>query len=126
MTDVRCQGTSGGCGGGALSPYTGDLRFDTTFTVTDKANTPFNKSGTLTDLPVRFRVPCLPTGSSTIGSTCSVATTINSVVGASAIVAGQRAIWQPTGRVQLYDGGSLGIWSASDATLFAVAGLFAP
>jgi hypothetical protein len=28
LTDVRCQGTSAGCVGGALSDYTGDLRFD--------------------------------------------------------------------------------------------------
>jgi TolB protein len=126
LTDVRCQGTSGGCAGGALSDYSGDLRLDTTFRITDKANGGANLSGTVTDLPLRVRVPCTPTGSTTVGSTCAISTTKNTVFGGSAIVAGQRAIWQLSGEVKLYDGGPTGVSGDPNATLFAVGGLFYP
>jgi hypothetical protein len=123
MTDVRCQGTTGGCAAGALPPYTGVLHFKTTFRVTDKANG--GADGTTSDYPLQFSVLCAPAGAG-VGSTCSTNTTINAVVGASAIVQGQRAIWQLPGPVDLYDGGSTGAFNASDATLFAEGGLFAP
>jgi hypothetical protein len=62
-----------------------------------------------------------------VGSTCSVNTTIDTVLGSSAIVAGQRSIWQLNGDVNLYDGGADGVSSTmSDNTLFAVGGLFNP
>jgi WD40-like Beta Propeller Repeat len=125
MTDVRCATTSGGCAGGALSPYTGSLRFSTTFRITDKSNGGANPSGTVTDVPLLFPVPCAPAGAG-VGSTCSVSTTINTVVGASAIIAGKRAIWKLSGDVNLFDGGSTGVAGASDATLFASGALFFP
>jgi hypothetical protein len=125
-TDVRCAGTSGGCAGGALSDYAADLRFDTTFRITDKGNFAANP-GTVADLPVRFSVPCATTVSTTVGSTCSINTTIDTLLGSSAIVASQRATWQLVGDVKLYDGGADGVASTSaDNTLFAVGGLFAP
>ncbi len=128
ITDVRCQGASGGCMS-ALSPYGGALQFNTTFRITDKSNGPFasgpSTNGTVTDLPVRFSVPCGSAGAG-VGSTCSAMTSIDSVVGASAITAGQRAIWQLPGPVDLYDGGSTGVAGAGDATLFAEGGLFLP
>jgi hypothetical protein len=126
LTDVRCQGTSGGCSGGALSDYSGELRFDTSFRITDKLSGGANPSGTVTDLPLRVAVPCTPTVSTTVGSTCAISTTINTVVGASAIVAGKRAIWQPSGDVKLYDGGATGVAGHPSATIFAVGGLFYP
>jgi Tol biopolymer transport system component len=129
--DVRCQRTSGGCSNGALADYTDDLRFEAVFRITDKGNGPFatgpSVNGTVTDLPLRFNVPCTATASTTIGSTCSVSTTINTVFGSSAIVASQRAIWQLNGNVSLYDGGADGVASTTaDNTLFAVGGLFFP
>ncbi len=124
ITDVRCLGTSAGCGSGALSPYTSDLRFDTAFRLTDSKSIGPG-SETVSDFPVAFRVPCAPAGAG-IGSTCSVSTTINAQVGASAIVQGQRAIWELNGPVQLFDGGSTGLFNASDRTLFVRGGLFAP
>jgi hypothetical protein len=125
ITDVRCsQGTSTGCGG-ALSPYTGALGFNTTFRITDKSNGGANPSGTVTDLPLAFSVPCAPAGAG-IGSTCSVSTTINTVVGASAITAGKRAIWELGSGMKLFDGGSTGVAGAPDATLFADGSLFFP
>jgi hypothetical protein len=126
ITDVRCRGTSGGCAAGALSDYSGDLRFDTTFRITDKLNGGANPSGIATDLPLRFGVPCAPTGSTTVGSTCAISTTINTVFGSSAIVAGKQAIWHLNGDVRLYDGGPSGASGDPDANLFAVGGLFFP
>jgi Tol biopolymer transport system component len=129
LTDVRCQGTNEGCPGGALSDYTGALGFDATFRITDRLNGGANPSGTVTDLPVHFGVPCAPTISVTVGGTCSVSTTINTVIGPSAIVAGKRAIWQSNGDVKLYDGGPTGASTDPtdpNVTLFAVGGLFFP
>jgi hypothetical protein len=105
--------------------------FDATFRITDKGNGPTDVgpsvNGTVTDLPLRFSVPCVATSSTTVGSTCTTTTTINSVLGSSAIVAGQRAIWQLNGDVKLYDGGADGVASTTaDNTLFAVGGLFFP
>jgi len=126
LTDVRCDGVSGGCSG-ALADYTGDLGFDSTFRLTDMGNGYGAVSGTATDLPLRFSVPCTSTAPTTVGSTCSVNTTINSVFGGSAIVAGQREIWQLSGAMKLNDGGADGVASTSgDNTLFAVGGLFFP
>jgi tricorn protease-like protein len=127
LTDVRCTGTSGGCTNGALADYSDDLLFDSAFRITDMGNGGANPSGTVNDLPVRFSVPCAPTVSTTVGSTCSISTTIDTLLGGSAVVAGQRAIWQMSDLVKLDDGGADGVASTQgDNTLFAVGGLFAP
>jgi hypothetical protein len=125
-TDVRCAGTSGGCNGGALANYAGDIGFDATFRITDKSNGGIG-SGTVVDMPVRFSVPCATTASTTIGSTCSINTSVDTLLGASAIIDGKRAIWQLNGDVKLFDGGSDGVASTvAGNTLFAVGGLFVP
>jgi len=80
----------------------------------------------VTDLPLRIAVPCAPTGSSTVGSTCSISTSKDTVLGSSAIVAGKRAIWQLSGEVKLDDGGPSGVSGDPNATLFAVGGPFHP
>lgn len=119
FTDVRCQsGSSGGCSGGALSDYTGDLRFDTKFRITDLAN----GGGTLLDVGSGFSVPCATTASTTLGSTCSL-----TMFSGSEVVPGQRAIWQLAGDIKLYDGGLDGDPNTGgDNTLFAVGGVFLP
>ena len=125
-TDVRCAGTSGGCSSGALSDYTGNLRLTSAFRITDKQNGGIG-SGTVTDLPVQFNVPCATTPATSIGSTCSIATSMNTLFGATAITDTKRAIWQQTELVKLYDGGADGVASTQgDNTLFATGGLFIP
>jgi hypothetical protein len=131
VTDVRCQGTSGGCSSGALSDYTDNLLLTGTFRITDKGNGPTgigpSVNGTVNDLPLSLSIPCASTVSTTVGSTCSVNTTLNSVYGATAIVAGQRAIWQLIGETDLWDGGADGVATTTgDNTLFATGGLFFP
>ena len=126
FTDLRCTGVSGGCSG-ALSDYTGDLGFAATFRLTDLGSGYGALPGTGADMPLGFSVPCTPTGATTVGSTCSLNTTINTLFGGSAIVAGQREIWQLNGDVKLYDGGADGVASPrGDDTLFAQGGLFFP
>ncbi len=98
LTDVRCQGLSGGCSNGALSDYTGSLLFASKFRVTDKNNGPTgpSRNGTVTDLDVNFPVPCQTTASGSVGATCSATTSIDAVLGGStAVESGMRAIWEP-------------------------------
>jgi hypothetical protein len=136
LTDVRCQGTTGGCSNGALSDYSGNLLFHTNFRITDKNNGPtgvgLSANGTVTDVPLYFSVPCTTTPSTTVGATCSITTSIDSVMGgASAVSDGKRAIWEligfADGRVmRISDGGPDGIATTDDNTLFAAGGLFFP
>jgi TolB protein len=130
-TDVRCQKTSGGCSNGALSDYADDLRFTTSFKITDKGFGPFASgfavNGTSVDVPLAFSVPCTTTASTTTGSNCSISTSLNAQFGGSAVVFPQRAIWQLNSPINLYDGGADGVASTTgDNTLFAVGGLFFP
>jgi hypothetical protein len=120
-TDVRCVGTSGGCSSGALADYVGNLLFEASFRITDKGSGGAG-GATVVDIPLRFPVgaPCQSTTSGTVGSTCSINTTLIAQLGASAIVAGERAIWELIGEVKLYDGGPDGVATTpSDNTLFA-------
>jgi hypothetical protein len=60
-----------------------------------------------------------------VGSTCSVNTTVDAVLGAGAIKETMRTIWQ-LGQVRVNDGGPDGVVSTTPNTLFAVQGLFVP
>ena len=128
MTDVRCAGTSGGCSSGALADYVGNLLFEASFRITDKGSGGAG-GATVVDIPLRFPVgaPCQSTTSGTVGSTCSINTTLSAQLGPSTIVAGERAIWQLKGEMSLYDGGPDGVaTTTSGNTLFAQGGLFFP
>jgi Tol biopolymer transport system component len=136
ISDVRCKGVSGGCSG-ALADYTGQLYFFSGFRVTDKNNGPTgvgpSANGTTSNLNVDFAVPCTATPSTSVGSTCSVTTTIDTVLGSATAIAEQkRGIWElaalATGdgrAMNLYDGGANGVYGIGD-TVFAVGGLFFP
>ena len=135
ITDVRCSGTSGGCSGGPLSDYTGNLRAEAAFRVTDKNNGPTgvgpSANATTQDVVPAFNVPCTTTAATTIGATCSVTTSIDAVLGGNtAITEQKRAIWQLIGSgsdIRLLDGGPDGVaQTTGDNTLFATAGLFFP
>ncbi len=73
-----------------------------------------------------FNVPCATTPSdATIGSTCAVSTTANTLVPGQ-VLERQRAIWQ-LGTVEVDDGGTDGNPSTTgDNTLFATQGVFIP
>jgi hypothetical protein len=127
LTDVRCQRTTTGCSGGALSDYSGNLTFYTNFRITDKNNGPIgvgpSANGTVTDMPFSFTVPCATTASTSIGSNCSVGTSIDAVVGgATAVDDGKRALWEMLG---FSDGRILKLADGSGG-LLGVGGLFFP
>ena len=93
--------------------------------ITDKLNGPSTTepaTGSDTDFPVT--VPCTATGSTTIGSTCSIATSFDAVT-PGAVAEGKRAVWQ-LGQVQVNDGGPDGLVSTTPNTLFAKQGVFVP
>ncbi len=116
VTDVRKRSD--------LTDYTGQLQLDTTIRVTDRDNGP-TETATGQDTPFRVTIPCAATGSTTVGSTCSVNTTVDAVVGAGAIKETKRTIWQ-LGQVRVNDGGADGVVSTTPNTLFAVQGIFVP
>jgi WD40-like Beta Propeller Repeat len=116
ITDVRKKSD--------LSDYTGELALSPGLRITDKSNTGPGP-GTVEDTTLPVTIPCAATTDTTIGSTCNLSTTINSVY-PGALVAGKRAIWQ-LGQVQVYDGGPDGLAStSSDNTLFLDQGVFVP
>jgi hypothetical protein len=69
-------------------------------------------------------VPCTATGSTSIGSTCSINTTADAVV-PGAVLETRRSIWQ-LGSVEVFDGGADGVVSTTPNTLFAKQGVFIP
>jgi hypothetical protein len=117
LTDVR-RTTSG------LPDYTGQLQLETSLRVTDRDNGP-TLTGTPQDTPLRVTVPCAATGDASIGSTCSVNTTADAVLGAGTIKEGRRSIWQ-LGQVKVNDGGADGVASTLPNAPFAVQGVLVP
>jgi hypothetical protein len=118
MRDVR-RNTSG------LPDYTGQLQLDTSIRIVDRNNGP-SEVGTVQDTPFKVTVPCVATpGDSTVGSTCSVDTTADAVIGAGAITEGKRSIWQ-LGQVRVNDGGTDGVASTTPNSPFLAQGVFVP
>ena len=116
MTDVRNKT--------GLGDYTGQIQLETTIRVIDRDNGP-GETGVVQDTPFRVTVPCTATGDTTVGSTCSVNTTADAVLGAGAIKEGKRSIWQ-LGQVRINDGGSDGVASTTPNALFATQGVLVP
>ena len=101
-----------------LADYTGQLQVRLPLQITDKLNGPSGTENGTGSTSISFTVPCTTTADATIGSTCSVTTTANSIIPGSA-VAGSRAVWEVQG-VQVFDGGPDGLVStATGNTLFA-------
>jgi Tol biopolymer transport system component len=123
-TDVRCQGTSGGCSG-ALTDYVGDVLLDVAAQITDR-NSGGAVSATTQSYPVRASVPCATTISTSIGSTCSLSSSLNVILGPGAVLRQKRAVWELT-QVRLQDGGADGNEvTLADNTVFATGGVFFP
>ena len=93
--------------------------------MTDKFSGPSTtEPATGSDVAFPVTVPCATTASTTIGSTCSVATSLDAVT-PGAVPEGKRAIWQ-LDRVRVNDGGPDGVVSTTPNTLFATQGVFVP
>ncbi len=98
-----------------LSDYTSRLRLRYAIRLTDRAN-PAGTAGTLQDAVFSSDdVQCTATVDTTVGSTCALTTTLNSIV-PGVVVSGRRAIW----RLQ-----SLSLQTLNGVD-FAVPGTFTP
>jgi hypothetical protein len=117
LTDVRKKD---------LSDYGGELQASIKLRLTDRPNGATGTDGaTVQDFPLTFAVPCTATTTdTTVGSTCSVDTTQNSLVPGS-VQSGKRAVWK-LGEIDVYDGGADGDADTPGNTLFAWQGLFIP
>jgi hypothetical protein len=117
ITDVRVRSD--------LSDYTGELELASVLRITDKLNgaAPVD-SGTTSDLPFPVTVPCVATGNTAIGSTCSVNTTADAVL-PGAVQELKRTIWQ-LAAVKVNDGGPDGLAATPGNTPFATQGVFVP
>jgi TolB protein len=122
--DVRCQGISGGCPG-ILQDYSGELELQVNAQITDK-NNGGAVGATTQSYPVRAAVPCATTADTTVGSTCTLNSSLDAILGSGAVVEQKRAIWE-LGQVQVLDGGSDGLASTLSGNVeFAVSGVFFP
>ncbi len=130
ITDVRCQaGTSAtvcGTANAADGPdYSGEIQGNAMIRISDHYNGPsLTEAATVIDIPFPVNGTCVATTSTTIGGTCSVATTANAVVPGS-VKDTQRGVVEIS-QLQISDGGADGLVSSADNTLFSVQGIFIP
>jgi len=116
-TDVRLQS--------GLGDYGGELQARVGLQLTDRASGPAgNEPATVQPISYRFTVPCQTTPSPSVGSTCSVSTTANSLVPGT-VTESQRTIWE-LDQVQLWDGGADGVASTEPNFPFEKQGVFVP
>ena len=117
ITDVRNKS--------GLTDYAGELEGKLPLRITDKTNGPsLTEPATGVDTTFSFVIPCAANGVPTVGSTCSVVTTVNAIA-PGAVVNGARAIWEVQ-NVQVFDGGADGVASTAGNTLFADQAVFVP
>lgn len=117
FTDVRVQGS--------LADYTGQLQARPQVRITDRASGPAaNEPATGSEIELPVTVPCTATGSTTIGATCSIATSFDAVTPGAA-PEGKRSVWA-IDQARVYDGGPDGLASTAPNTLFARQGVFIP
>jgi phosphatidylinositol-3-phosphatase len=118
LTDVRLSSD--------LTDYTGEVQTVLNVRLTDLATTSSGDDPqTVQDLPFRATVPCAATTDTTVGSTCLLATTFDTLVPGS-VKEGMQSIWELS-PVQVYDGGSDGDGDTTgDNTLFMNEGIFVP
>jgi hypothetical protein len=122
VSDVRKQAD--------LSDYTGELRLDAIVRATDKRNGPApTTSGlgpaTVADAGFGPPVPCAGTPDPAIGSTCSLSTTVNTLIPGLVVGLG-RSNWQ-FGQVRVFDGGPDGDGDTTgDNAPFLTQGMFVP
>ena len=121
ITDVRRRSD--------LSDYSGELRVRAAYRrQTDRDNNVTagggNDAGTSTDAAWAFTVNCVPTASTSVGSTCAYWTSIDAVT-PGVIREGRRAILE-YGKFEVWDGGADNRWQTQDNDLFLTQGLFVP
>jgi hypothetical protein len=117
FTDVRNSTT--------LTDYLGELQVNLPLRITDRLNgAAAVQPATAADSSLSLAVPCSGDLDTSVGSTCSVTTTVEAIMPGIA-AEGKRAVWE-LGQVKVYDGGPDGDADTPDNTLFAVQGAYAP
>jgi hypothetical protein len=132
LNDVRCVPTGARCGtANASGPadYSGELRFSLTFRLTDHFNGTAPGGGpdpaTVQDFTIEHSWACVQSGSTSIGSTCNLSTSLNTFI-PGAVRDGKRGIWE-LDAVRIFDGGADGDGDTTvDNTVFARPGVFIP
>ena len=126
LTDVRCRTIATPCTDGFPPDYDGELQAIMPMRITDRFNSGLGNQSATAEAPFQSRItiPCAPTTDTTVGSHCTLQTTLDSVVPGQ-VRESQRAVWGMEA-VQIVDGGADGDASTDDYTLFAVPGLFVP
>jgi hypothetical protein len=119
LTDVRLQSN--------LNDYAGQLELVLDSQITDLGNGPnADQAGTTVPFDWRATVPCAATGSTTIGGTCALTTTVNTLV-PNTIKEGRRTIWEQHDHIHVFDGGADQLAATEDDNLLiAVQGYFVP
>jgi hypothetical protein len=119
LTDIRLQST--------LEDYPGELLLLLDSRITDRNNGASGNEPATTELfYYTATIPCTPTASSSVGSTCSLHTTVNTLA-PDTIVEGRRTIWEQADHTHIYDGGP--DWQASttaDNLVFMTNGVYVP
>ena len=137
LNDVRCMPTGARCGtANASGPadYSGEMQASFTFRLTDHWNAagpgggpdPATVQDFTMDVPgASFPWACVQSGSTSIGSSCNLSTSLNAVM-PNAVPALRRTIWA-LDAVRIYDGGADGDGdTTADNTVFARPGIFIP
>jgi hypothetical protein len=131
LNDVRCVPTGVRCGAAnAAGPadYSGAMRFSFTVRLTDHFNSTWPEppvAATVQDFTIEHSWACAQSGSTSIGSTCNLNTSLNTLM-PGAVQALRRAVWE-LHAVQIYDGGADGDGdTTADNMVFARSGIFIP
>ena len=115
ITDVRVQNT--------LADYAGDVQGLATARLTDRTASAGDPA-TAINVDFPMSTPCTPTADPSVGSTCSLTTTLDTLI-PGAIAEGQRTVLQLS-QVQVTDGGADGDTATGPNTVFLRQGVFVP
>jgi hypothetical protein len=117
LTDVRNNPS--------LTDYVGPVTLQTSLTITDNANAPEMPEPATTQ-PIRYtaQANCTATAITSIGSTCDLTSTANSLVPGT-VIEGMRSVWQ-LGQIEVKDAGPDGIPGNGDDSSFLRQGVFVP
>jgi hypothetical protein len=119
ITDVRLQQ--------GLGDYIGELQLSLESRITDRANGQNqDQPATTEDFFWTATVPCSATISTSIGATCALQTTVDSLVPGT-IKEGNRTVWEQHDHIHVFDGGEDKLAATEDDNLlFAVQGYYVP
>jgi hypothetical protein len=129
-TDVRCKPATSAtvcnsANAGDGPDYSGEVQGNAQIRISDHYNgAGLNEAATVVDIPFPVNGTCANTTATTIGGTCTVSTTANTVVPGS-VKDTQRGVIEIQ-QLQISDGGADGLVSTADNTLFGVQGIFIP